>query len=225
MKRHVPLDEARARVAKLLFDSDRNLKLTKEQQKVYDDHGPKFKPVYEGGVLDRHIEVFDRPCPPHLRDLLDAAIGRAHRIRVQGITVDDWLATWISPRLFDRTYGRFEVTDDVHGAHTASVSADIPCAVLDEAIEKYQATTVAVAPKAVSTKPGPKPTLFEQVEAATRAEIAKGRLSEQGLAGMTQEKLAETLGVGRELAVKVRNAILNTDKAEINSDKSRQGGK
>ena len=39
------------------------------------------------------IEVFLKPCPPHLHQRFDEALGHAHRIRILNNMVDDWLVT------------------------------------------------------------------------------------------------------------------------------------
>jgi hypothetical protein len=214
------LDEARNLIAKLLFGSDWDLKLTKSQQKLLADHGPTSKPLYEGSVLVGHVEVFDRPCPPDRRAEFEASIGRAHRIRIQNTTVDDWLVTFAGCPLSLVVHDVLRDPDDAYGKVTASIRAVIPRATLDEAIARYRAITATA-----STSPrGTQPILFQEMVKALRDKIVNGEVTEQKVRGMTQTALAKMLGVSRETAVKVRGAVLNTDKAENNSDKGRQSG-
>jgi hypothetical protein len=62
------LDEARDDIAKMLFDSDWNLKQTKAGAAMLIKYGPTSKPAYdENGALVGYIDVFDKPCPPEHR--------------------------------------------------------------------------------------------------------------------------------------------------------------
>jgi hypothetical protein len=67
------LDEARGLVSELLSNPD---PLTEEQKKLLVDYGPVFKPVVENGAQVGFVEVFEKPCPPHLLQQLDEALGR-----------------------------------------------------------------------------------------------------------------------------------------------------
>jgi hypothetical protein len=169
---------------------ERNLGLTEELQRVYDEFGPRLKPVYEGVVLIRHIEVFDKPCPPDLRDKLDAAIGRAHRIRIIGTTVDDWLETYaglkIAPGML---YESWEV---------------------DAAIARYNAE-MATRPTTPTKRWQPDAEVREEVEKAMRNQIENHLLAREKLERMTQREGAAKFGVSRETFVNARSNVLGTD--------------
>jgi hypothetical protein len=77
--------------AKAQFGSDWDLRLTEEQEELLAKYGPVFKPAFDGHVRTGDIEVFRKPCPPHLRRQLDEALGLDRRIRIQNNMIDDLL--------------------------------------------------------------------------------------------------------------------------------------
>jgi hypothetical protein len=174
-----------------------------------------WKDGVKEGVQVGFVEVFKKPCPPALRKQLDEALGRAHRIRIEANTADDWLITaGIKIKTSGSVYDKFgRITP---GAVYESWK-------VDETFARYGAEKAAAAPPA---KPrGKKSALVPEMVETLRSRIAEGTLTVQALDSMTQETLADYLGVSRETAVKARAAVLNTDKPDDNSDKRQQGKK
>jgi hypothetical protein len=194
------LTKVRDLVAELL-DYDSNPKLTEEQEQVRAEYGPVSKPVYERGELVRYVEIFEKPCPPHLRRQLDEVFGRPHRIRIEGSTVDDWLETVAGIKI--------------------TPGAVYECWKIDKAFARYRAEKAAAAPPTATAGPrGPAPALLLQMVEALLDKIVNHEVTAREVNDMAQERLAEWLGVSRDIAVKARESvvrildILNTDKTE-----------
>jgi hypothetical protein len=187
-------DGMRRLSAEAQFDSDWNLRLTKEQEELLAEYGPVFKPAFDGHVQTGGIEVFRKPCPPHLRRQLDEALGRDRRIRAQHNMTDDLLLA-----------AGFKLTSRVLYESWK----------VEEVIAHYRAEKdAAVAPTTptIPTKPpGPEAATRGKAEKTMRDQLANRKLTEEALAKMTEREGAETFDVSRETFREARKRVLNSD--------------
>jgi hypothetical protein len=146
------LNGVRALAAKLL-GIDPDLKLTKEQEELLAKYGPISKPVWKDGAQVGFVEVFKKPCPPHLRKPFDEALGRAHRIPIEANTVDDWLITVAGIKITSgAVYDRFGRITPGAGYESWEV---------DKILARCRVTLEAAA-KAGAAAPGPAPDTFKR---------------------------------------------------------------
>jgi hypothetical protein len=159
----VSRDETRDLVGELLLSDDLLGEPSPELQQVLNEFGPKPKTVFQDGKQTGTILVQEKPCPAHLRDTLDLAIGRSYRRRIQGATIDDWIETVAG---FDLTKPPF------------------PRAVLERAMNLYREKTSAVAVAGIhKNRPGKKPDKLDRVTGAIVQDIDQGKLTVSALAG------------------------------------------
>jgi hypothetical protein len=174
---------------------ERDLRLTEEQENLLAEYGPALKPAYEyeGGAQVGTVEIFERPCPPHLRDQLDAALGRAHRIRIGNNTADYWLTTFAKLRIRPGTlYESWKV---------------------DQAAARYRAERATPITPITPIKPNKAeaPTR-EQTENAMRDQLENQLLTREELDRMTQRAGAARFGkVSQETFRNARSNVLSPD--------------
>jgi hypothetical protein len=186
-------DDARALVGKMLFGSDWIVKLTKEQsQLLSSEFGPKRRAVFQSGVLVSTIDVYERPCPPELRDKFNAAVGYSERMRIQGTTVDDWIETVAGLECAKPFFNR---------------------ANLNEAMKRHGELHREGGTGSARHR-GPEPVERNRVAKGMRDMIAAGKLTLPALADLKEEAMVEMFSAGsRETARNARDLLLSESAA------------